>query len=289
MECLCELLRQARSRGQLVGCHNSIQEAPRFGGKILEEVFLGLGRDLSVELRRLLDKARSFDDTELAGFEMELPTGDRHLAPSVAWAHQCCRNGIMTGCLTPPSSARLALLRLTASDVPDRPTANVYFAATPSHQSQFFRTIISSENVNEGTFADLVPAAFPNLSFAENALRGCRDLSRPFVDRKHDLVKHFSVLSDHGQAIFGKREHRLIQVGFREHGIDISPETSETMRDGRCKRARERTFNGETLTFEWHSKIEPNRDRIHVHPGNVRSGGQVIVGILSEHLPLPGD
>jgi hypothetical protein len=102
-------------------------------------------------------------------------------------------------------------------------------------------------------------------------------------------VKHFSVLNDHGAAIFARREHRLIERGFQEHGIDISPETSETMSNGRCKRARERTFDGQTLTFEWHTKIEPDRDRIHVHPGNARSNGQVIVGILHEHLPLPGD
>lgn len=41
---------------------------------------------------------------------------------------------------------------------------------------------------------------------------------------------------------------------------------------------------GVRLRCEWHSKIEPHRNRIHFFPGDERTGGRLVVGIFVDHL-----
>jgi hypothetical protein len=156
-------------------------------------------------------------------------------------------------------------------------------------QVELFRDAIRIENADEDGFASLAPSAFPALAFVDGVFRGLRDLSRPYRDRRDDLILHLSALSDHGAWIFALQQNAKIEAEFMSRKITISRETHETITDGRCRRARERAHGGTTFVFDWHTKIELHIDRIHVHPGTAASGGRVMVGIIHRHLPLPGD
>jgi hypothetical protein len=162
----------------------------------------------------------------------------------------------------------------------------VPFLTEPAHLANLFRRAIFQEKVSEAEFATLAPLAFPDLAFVEGCLRGVRDLSCPLQDILETLMLHLSVLNDHGAAIFARKRGQGIEQGFQEHRVTIAPETGETMAKAKARRERERAHEGETLVFEWHTKLQPHQNRIHVHPPTAKSGGWVIVGIIHEHLTL---
>ena len=68
----------------------------------------------------------------------------------------------------------------------------------------------------------------------------------------------------------------------------MAPENPDVYLDRRCREARQITIAGRTLFCEWHGKLEPHRNRVHVHPPVRESKDKLIIGIFDEHLPLPG-
>lgn len=291
LEQLCDLLRQANDRDEAVAAHNSLHEISRIGNETLEDLIARLGsRDLRVELRRYLSRIRTVGDDDLRCFEVEVVAygNTAFLAPSVVLACQQVAAGYLTGCVTPACARRRGFVSIILHSNPLHAPLEVFFVSDSNSHVGLFRQAIVQEHVNITGFAALASFAFPDLVFVDGAIDGCRDLSRPFINRIHELVKHLSILNDFGADIFSLKRAYEIERGFAAHGVIISRETTETIADGHCRRARERIYQGKTLLFEWHTKIEPHIDRIHVHPPTEVSLGKVIVGIVSEHLPLPG-
>jgi hypothetical protein len=287
---LCELLREADERGESVSCHDTVNETPRFGNSSLATLLTTLPeRDLRVELLRRIGKLTSFGDGDLVAFEVVTPDGVVHLAPSVAWAHQEGHRGRNCGCLTPSSSQRLGAIAIAAATNGESKTIDVFFIGDGASHVGFFRWTAVREGADERRFAELVPFAYPDLHFLEGALRGLRALSRPFVDCRDLVMQSLAVLNDHGAGIFTLGQQLKIVDGFRAHGVVISPENAETLRDAKCKKERERQLGAILLVLQWHIKLRKDRDRIHVHPPVMASRGRVVVGIIHEHLRLPGD
>jgi hypothetical protein len=244
-----------------------------------------LSRDVRLRLKLALDRIQtSFAEDELPELEAEV-AGQSHLAPAsvLAWAQ--VRAGHAVACLTPSSSGRSGPTPVRVGAA----TATVHFVSSEAHHVAFFRDAIVLERADEDGFARLAASAFPELCFVKDVWRGLRDLSRPFRDRRDDLIRHLGVLNDHGRKIFARKLVKQIESEFMGLKLTISQETKETLADATCRKARERFFAGEALIFDWHSKIELHLDRIHIHPGTAKSRQQVIVGIIHRHLPLPGD
>ncbi len=289
LEDLREILEQAEDRQHDVAAHDSLYQQERIANKTIIDLINGtIPRDLKVEMWLRLSKIDLFVDGKIQCFEV-IVGNERFLAPSIIWAAQQTKSGSTTGCITPACSGRRELCLVTLYLLDEELSVKLFFIMDDATHAGLFRHAIIVERVNDKEFAELVPSAFPELEFVVGVLGGCRDLSRPFISRLNDIMKHLSALNDFGAAIFALGQNKRIVEGFKSHGIEISLENTETMRDGKCQRARSRTFRGETLIFEWHTKISPYLDRIHVHPPTVNSGGRVIVGIINKHLPLPGD
>lgn len=286
---LCELLREADERGESVSCHDTVNETERFGDTNLATLLTTLPeRDLRVELLRRVGKLASFGDGDLLAFEVVTPDGVVHLAPSVAWAHQEGQQGRTCGCLTPTSSQRRGAVAIAAATNGQSRTLDVFFIGDGALHVGFFRWAAIQEGADERRFAELAPFAYPDLYFLDGALRGLRALSRPFVDCRDLVMQSLAVLNDHGAGIFALGQQLKIVEGFRGHGVVISPENAETMRDAKCRKERERQLGAILLLLEWHIKLQKDRDRIHVHSPVMASHGRVIVGIVHEHLRLPG-
>jgi hypothetical protein len=289
LDSLCERLDVARVRGEAVSCY-APYEAFRVGRKTLVDLLDPqslLPRDLRVRLRIHVDRLETLDESSLQAFDVVFDNAE-YFAPAVAWAGWNARQGAAVGCLTPSCSLRRGRLHLSILGTTPL-LAEVHFVSDEPSHVDFFRTAIVLERADESAFASLAPSAFPDIHFVDGVWRGLRDLSRPYHARRNELIRHLSVVNDHGAAIFALGRNALIQNGFREHGIEISPESHETIADTRCRQERERLFRGESLLFEWHLKIESHVDRIHLHPGTLKSGNRVIVGIIHSHLRLPGD
>ncbi len=289
LEELIERFYEARDHDLPIFCYDGLYETERINTKNLASLLHEDTDDLPVSLRRRLalafDKLRTIPDEEIECLEVSL-ADKKFLAPGAAWG---CAVSLKKGeapcCLTPSFSERGGLLLCHAHEQLNA-DSEVFFAGHHSELSEFFRHAIRFEKVPGTDFEKWAQLAFPKLCFVDGVFGGIRDLSRNFESIRDDLMQHLAVLNDYGMEIFSRKLNMSIENGFAERGIVISLENSQTRRDSVCRAAREKVFGGETLFFEWHTKIELHRDRIHVHPGTAASEGRVIVGIIHNHLPI---
>jgi hypothetical protein len=289
---LSDLIEATISSGHRIGLFSDIWKLFLIGTDTLTALLYekdnprNIARTIRLRLARQFDKMASitFDEDSLSALDAEID-GETLLAPAAVLAWQEAKKRTALGCISLQTSGRRGCIGVGVSGE-EQP---VHFVFDKSTQVAFFRHAIQLENVDENGFGELAPAAFPNLRFVTGVWRGLRDLSKPYRDRRDEIIHCFSVLSDDGAAIFALKQNALIESEFGSRGVTISPETTETMKDAYCKRARTRDYADESLVFEWHIKLEPHLDRIHVHPGTASSEQRIIIGIIHKHLPLPRD
>ena len=289
---LSERLDVAAERGEETGFYEGLWGLPVIGDTTVSDLLfeqpspLGIGRDVRTRLARQLDKlaGHTFDEPAAQFLDVEV-NGATLLSPAAGFALAAAQDRRAVACLTPSTSGRVGAQPVSSGEV----RGSVHYVTDEASHVAFFRDAIRLENADEDAFGALSNSAFPQLRFVDGVWRGLRDLSRPYRDRRDQLIDVFSVLNDSGPTIFALERHQQIEAEFMSRGVDISPENTETLADGTCRRARERPFGDQVLVFEWHVKLEAHQDRIHVHPGVEASGHRPIVGIISRHLPLPGD
>jgi hypothetical protein len=286
IESLLERLRIAHDRGESVTtCAEYFSIICSPGVTVLDLMYdeTLLSKDLRLELIRRLDKAHRIPDADLEHLEVEFAGGASVFSPSLAWAHALLGARRAVGCLTPTFSLRRGPIVVFVCDVP----RFVHFLPDEMSHVTFFRHAIELEGGDEGALRRLASSAFPRLRWATDVFRGLRDFSRPFVDMRDDLVRVFSVLSDHGASVFALRVEKDVVAQFAGLGLTISTETRETLLDEVCRTAREGSYKGCVLVFDWHVKIQPHIDRVHIHPGVPESDDCIVVGVMHRHLPLP--
>lgn len=289
---LSERLSVASDRGEDIGYYEGLWGVAVIGNTTVTDLLFGqersrgISNDVRRRLARQLDRLgqHTFDEPTARYLDVEV-LGKSILSPASGLALAAAQERRAVACLTPTSSGRRGAQTVSAGDA--KGTVH-YVGDEPSHVA-FFRDAMRVENADEDGFAALSTSAFPRLHFVDGVWHGLRDLSRPYRDRREQLIDVFSVLNDEGPSIFGMKRAQKIEAEFMSRGVTISRENQETLTDGACRRARERQFGQERLVFDWHVKLELHQDRIHVHPGVDASEHQPIVGIITRHLPLPGD
>jgi len=218
----------------------------------------------------------------------------------VAWAHHSVLNGRAIACIGWKRKGKLQT-RSSAGLV------EVHFVADePSHVA-FFRHAIDIERDTEESLQRFAPHAFPDLFFLDGVWRGLSHFEGGYQEVRQELRRTLAVLNDHGQWIFSapppalteddrhpgdpslSPDRTLIKKRFKSRGLDVTPENSDVHDHKRCRTARERAIGERTLYLEWHVKLSPHINRVHIHPPCSESDNRVIIGIFHRHLPLPGD
>lgn len=285
LEDLARRLRAAVDRDETVVVYDDIWRMHLVGRHSLVDLLYdpenpaNLPRDLRLAIGRALEACPSFDETELAEVDASVD-GVALLSPAATLAHKNVGERAAVGCISPACSGRAGPLEVSVAGV----RHTVHYVADEASHVAFFRAAFEVENADEDDFAALALHAFPDLAFADNLWRGLRDFSKSYRDRRDDLVEALGAFSDHGRRIFALPQSLWI-AEFGAVGLTISPESSNDMR-GRCLTHRQRTWRGKLITFEWHIKLDPHIDRIHVASGYGHTNGPPIVGILIDHLPL---
>lgn len=145
----------------------------------------------------------------------------------------------------------------------------------------FYRSVFAVENVQESEFFTWALLAFPRLRFADGLT--FRRFSGAYQDLRHLVVVHLSALNDRFTAAF-IRHHGMSDGVAAEVGVSLSIEGS-TRKSEHLMALRDALYRGTRYRCEWHSKLEPHRNRIHFFPGDDGTDGCVLVGIFVEHLP----
>lgn len=247
-----------------------------------------------------------FDNFEI-GVDGEAP--ESH--PDLAWAHHSVRAGRAVGCIG---------LRRQGSfeTVSQQGRVMVHWILDETSHRAFWRSAIDVLGDSIAVVQELAPHAFPDTYFHRGVLGSLNSLVGGYLPFRKKIRQIFSVVDDWGAWIFtaapprilptdeannadGFPSNQLVQKRFQARGLEAAPEKPNVYSDKTCREARQITVEQEvqvgreirvereTLYCEWHFKLEPHQNRIHVHAPVKTSGGRPVVGIVCDHLPLPGD
>ncbi|MGB3323298.1 MAG: hypothetical protein WBB05_11910 [Mycolicibacterium fortuitum] len=143
------------------------------------------------------------------------------------------------------------------------------------------RLYLNTGDQNMGTLIDLAPKMFPDLIFSHSAWSHLDTLGGEPQTIAERIVASLTALNDSVLEIWSLYQNTVDrQARLRSSGIEASPESSTTRRSKSAMTARRFTFNNTEVTCEWHTKLQPHRDRIYfaVHDG------KIYVGAITKHL-----
>ncbi len=241
----------------------------------------GIDRDTKNRFFGLMSKCPDWDDSIPSGTDVALDGAEPVMALSVSFALALALKRHGVGCLVFGPCARRGFV--TASS--ELGQAEIFFFAAASELTAFWRSLYELEDTAEGDFFVLASRAFPDLILHRDL--SFRRFDGIYQNLRSPVVRHLSVLNDHfieaykeANGIAREVESLLAPLGCP----DISPESPNTHRNQHAMRTRDVQHGEEFIRCEWHTKIEPHRNRIHFAFGG-SFGPKVFVGIFADHLP----
>lgn len=260
-------------------------------GEIVQELYAWLGR--ATVYSDSPDWPAGWDQTEIS-----VAGGALEDNVDLAWVHHTIRSGRAMASL---SFRRQGTLPTQTS----LGVTEVHFVGHEADRIAFWRDAIRVEGDNAESLARLGSHAYPEIHFLPGVLAQVNDLGGGYLAIRVPVQAALAALNDHGRWIFttppppltptdglhpdphrGTPSNQIIERRFRQIGLDVAPENPNVRLNTQTRIARERKLGEDTIYCEWHLKLEPHRNRIHIH-GPVHGIDQLIVAIIHEHLPLP--
>ena len=246
---------------------------------------LHIPRPVQERVAVIFGRLQKWDDTNTdlpPEFDVTFGNSPAICAPSIAWVHdQALKNGDQrSACIVMAQGLPEGAREVTCAGN----TVPISFISSKKGFANFFRWVIEKTTKSPIEIEDFATAAFPNVTIASGATQGIKGMSKPYVNLIRDVVHHLSVFSDESKSAFGSGTWQNAPTHFGSRGVDISDENGKTKANREAEQARTKVVGGKSITFWWHSKLEPDRDRIHVYPDEVANGGKLLVGIFCRHL-----
>ena len=233
-------------------------------------------RDLGAQLLGLLDKCSAWDEAADIAVDPSVKIeGDPLESYGVAWAAERQSKGLASAVVTLSHRRYRGAQTVTANSV----SVELHFVAQATDHPPFYRSICLVENLDEDAFLRIAERAFPDLRFA-NGL-SFRRFEGSYQDLFPPVVHHLGALNDKFVDAYRLENGHSGRISTRI-GIDVSIEGSQTRASESLMKQRDALLDGRTYRCEWHSKIEPNRNRIHFFPPP--AGREIIVGLFVDHL-----
>ena len=238
-----------------------------------------LDRDQSMWLLGLLDRCVAWDQSPAVEVDSEIVVDGRYCkGAGIVWAYYQAILQTWTAVVTAPHRFESGV---HCVDKPSQSLpARVYFVASIGDHPSFFRKLYEWDDVPESEFFERATLAFPRLVFAENIsfgrFRGTYRTLRPKV------IFHLGRINDNFPEVYASANGMPKEISTRL-GINVSME-GQTRRSERLMRLRDVEFRGRVHRCEWHSKIEPNRNRIHFRIIEGMADTKILIGIFHEHL-----
>lgn len=273
-------LQARREAGELVGVISNYDVIECRPGMLLHELLTGdnLPRDCRVRAYGLLDKCGRFDSDPAFVIEPQIDVDGVWIESfAVASIAELRRINRAVGALA--LVPRYGPGRVTVTD--EVGAVEAFVVVDADTRVAFYRSIFAIENTPEALFIELAIRAFPRLRFVDGLT--FRRFEGSYSDLREAVVEHLGALNDRFVEAF-VRLHGLTDQVAAAVGIDLSIE-GNTRQSERLMRERDVEYAGRSYRCEWHSKLEPHRNRIHVHPGDANTDGCVLIGIFVDHLP----
>ena len=239
-----------------------------------------LDRDQSWRLLELLGRCATWNRPADIDVDPEIVVDGWHCSvEGIAWAREQAILHNWTAVVTTPHRFSAGVHSV---DKPSQPLpVDVYFAVSIEDHPSFFRLLYEWEDIPESGFFDRAQLAFPRLVFAADIsfrnFRGAYRTLRPTV------IDHLGRINDRFPEVYAAENGMPNAVSSRL-GIDVSIE-GNTRSNERLMRLRDVDFCVHMYRCEWHSKLEPHRNRIHFSLIVCGSRAKILIGIFHEHLP----
>lgn len=237
-------------------------------------------RDTRYRFFGLIDKCSEWDSSVPNCDEVALTGADPVMAMSVAFALTLVLRHQGVSCLVFGACTRRGFVNVDS----EIGSAELFFFTEVGELLHFWRTLFEMEDVTEADFFDWASLAFPNLVFYSGL--SFRRFDGSYRDMRPHVVNHLSVLNDHfltahraAHGISQQVEGALADLGCP----GVSPESPKTHQNERVMRQRDVNYAGDVIRCEWHTKIEPHRNRIHFAFGSFLSS-KILIGIFVNHL-----
>jgi hypothetical protein len=294
---LVERLEAAQEREEGVAKHSDFYTTQVGSGPALFSALfepdcpLLIERDLGERFRLQLDRAATFDDSELASYDATF-CGTARLAPGAAWAHS--RRGVSQAVAVLPLASEPELrgpLAVTVGGV----ERQVHFVTNEVEHRAFFRAAIVVEGGGHEELKFLAGSAFPDLEWLPTVWQELKVHKGSFFhENLPTTLTHLGALNDHGARIFHENpggEDAAIHLGSL--GVVASSENGKARKYKPSIDDRTRPYQGKACVFWWHTKIRYNDGRIHfLHvpakaPESPSDHGRIVIGIMKNHCTLP--
>jgi hypothetical protein len=277
-----ELLKHLRDDREMVGLLGGWGQLQVTEGDDLATLLTSrrdiVDRDLGLLLLGLLGKCKIWDDdpSVVVSDDDLRVEGNPYKSLGVAYAASAASERKGLGVLTMVHVGFVGLRRVSSSGI----NCELCFVVNPSDCKYLYRSLYALENVAEKDFFDLALVAFPDLDFAPGLSFSRFDGG---YSTRDVVVEHLGVLNDVFLEFYIS-EHGN-SAGISAHiGIDVSIEGG-TRSSEHLMAMRDVEFHERVFRCEWHSKLEPHRNRIHFYPGNTSTGGRTLICIFVDHLP----
>jgi len=245
---------------------------------VLASRFDMIDRDLGSLLLGLLSKCIVWDDgPSVVVSDDDLRVDEmKYASLGVAYAAAEASEGRGVGVVTMVHTGFAALCHVSSEGF----GGQLVFVVRPSDCKYFYRSLYSLEDIAQSSFFDLVVEAFPDLCFAADIT-----FSKFYggYSQRDRVVAHLSALNDEFMRYYISEHGNSAQISANI-GIDVSIE-GNTRSSERLMAMRDVIFEGRKYRCEWHSKLEPHRNRIHFYPGDSTMDGKILIGIFVDHLP----
>jgi hypothetical protein len=272
-----QICRQGREKVGIITDYDIVECLP---GIQLHELLSSdvLPRDCRLRVYGLLDKCSRFDKDPAFVIDPAVEVdgvATESYALALVCEHRRARSSVGALAFFP----RYGPSPITVRDGID--AGPVFLVADEPSRVLFYRSIFEGEDIAEERFFPLAAMAFPRLRFAPSL--SFRRFEGTYAQLRDVVVVHLSRLNDAFREVLQTAKGMSDQVSAAM-GIDMSIEGS-TRDSEALMRYRDVEYGARVYRCEWHSKIEPHRNRIHVHPGDEETDDCVLIGIFVDHLP----
>lgn len=229
-----------------------------------------------------IDRCSEWDEGSgaTADLDVRISGAESTTAPSVGYALAAVLAHRGVACLVFGGCERDGLLEVAG----DSGEAQVFFLGDAAALPQFWRTLYSLEDIPERHFYEFATTAFPALVFTP-AL-SFRRFDGTYAELRDHMVAVLAGINDHfADAIRdGNGVSDSVQKLLGTHHVNLSLESTKTHRNAAAMRQRDVVHDGRTYRCEWHVKLHPARNRVHVFPPCDELDGKILVGIFVNHL-----
>lgn len=292
LESLLDLISACKDEGQEVCRSSALESQDITHGVSLAEYMYELGRldrVLQGALQQAINRCRHWDgdlEEPLNEESSQVEIGGMHYAaPSVAWAHQQQRDRHAVACLRigpqldGPQTVRV-----------NERTTTLYFLSRcdETQRCAFYRTIPSTEDLDEQGYLAVAHLLFPSLHFKPGIEQEFRRFAGGYRAVRDEVTHHLAAVNDHFRRLFeqhGGQVETVAKALQSISGVVMSGESPGTKANRDAWKQRKINIDKQEVICELHLKLSPTKNRIHFHPGKPGiAGGKIIIGIFHEHL-----